>query len=102
MNENEILEIRSALTPGKAKRLGRKVTLRANWELIKIDVMLDLVRQKFQDPDLAWMLINTGDAELIEGNHWGDKFWGVCNGEGENHLGKILMQVRDEILKDFQ
>ena len=41
--------------------------------------------------------MQTEDAELVEDNWWGDKFWGVCNGEGENHLGKLLMKIRDEL-----
>ena len=56
------------------------------------------VREKFNNNDeLKEMLISTGDEELIEGNHWHDVFWGICNGKGENNLGKILMQVRSEI-----
>lgn len=84
-------------TPGWAKIWGRKVTLRPDWESIKLQVMLDLVRIKFAVPELRAKLLATGDAELIEGNYWGDRFWGVCKGVGENHLGKILMQVREEI-----
>lgn len=89
--------IQEASTPGKAKRLGRKVALRPDWEDIKIDVMKELVTKKFEDDDLAFMLIRTGDAELIEGNHWGDTFWGVCDGVGQNNLGKILMEVRENV-----
>jgi predicted NAD-dependent protein-ADP-ribosyltransferase YbiA (DUF1768 family) len=59
--------------------------------------MLEIIRAKFQDADLRRQLFATGDQELREGNHWGDTFWGVCNGRGDNHLGKILMQVRQEI-----
>lgn len=87
-----------APTPGKAKRLGQRVTLRPDWENIKLDVMLTIVRKKFsQHRDIAELLIGTGDAELIEGNNWNDRFWGVCNGEGENNLGLILMQIRKEV-----
>lgn len=85
-------------TPGKAKRMGRKVELREDWEQIKDSVMLFAIRQKFKDPDLAQKLLATKDTELIEGNHWGDTYWGVdVNKGGENHLGKILMQVRTEL-----
>jgi hypothetical protein len=59
--------------------------------------MYGLILGKFQDPELKTKLLATGDAELIEGNWWGDVYWGVCNGEGRNELGKILMQVRDEL-----
>jgi len=84
-------------TPGQCKRIGRKLPLRPDWEQVKLQVMEDLVRQKFQDPDLKEILLDTGKDELIEGNWWGDTFWGVCNGVGENHLGKILMKVREEL-----
>lgn len=91
------LHIASAESPGKAKRIGKRVALRADWDKTKLDVMLNLIRLKFQDPDLRQQLLDTDNGELIEGNKWGDTWWGVCNGRGENHLGKILMQVRDEI-----
>jgi ribA/ribD-fused uncharacterized protein len=68
-------EILAADTPGRAKRLGRKVTLRDDWEEIKLKVMAGLVRQKFQDPILGQFLLETGDAELVEGNTWNDTDW---------------------------
>ena len=86
------------LNPSESKRLGRRVKLRSDWEQIKDDVMLDVVRAKFdQHPDLAQKLIATGDEELVEGNDWNDTYWGVCNGRGKNMLGKILMRVRAEL-----
>ena len=86
------------LNPSAAKRLGRRVQLRPEWESIKDDVMYTVCKAKFlQNVDLLNKLLDTGDAELIEGNTWGDKVWGVCNGEGENRLGKILMRIRSEI-----
>jgi N-glycosidase YbiA len=91
-------EIRSAHRPGEAKRLGQKVSMRDDWNSVRLVVMLDLLRQKFfLHDDLAALLLETGERELIEGNYWGDKFWGVCNGEGQNRLGLALMQVRDEL-----
>ena len=86
------------LTPGKAKRMGKSIILRDNWNLIKVDVMHTLVLKKFKDKELARKLINTYPEELIEGNPWGDTFWGICNGEGQNNLGKILMIVRDNLI----
>lgn len=87
-------------TPGIAKYRGRKVHMQADWDAIKLEVMELLVRSKFEnDPGLARKLLETGDAELIEGNTWGDTFWGVCNGRGQNHLGKILMKVREGLRK---
>lgn len=82
--------------PVQAKRLGRKVKLRDDWEEVKLEIMTEIVSQKFlQHPHLIEMLLQTGDEELVEGNKWGDRFWGVCKGKGENHLGKILMKIRD-------
>ena len=93
----EKFAIANAATPGKAKRMGRKVHLRPDWESVKIQVMTVLVRQKFsQNRDLRQKLLATCDEELIEGNNWGDRFWGVCGGIGQNWLGRILMQVRSE------
>lgn len=90
----------AAATPGQAKRLGRKVALRSDWEVVKLEVMATLVRQKFSDPDLGRLLNDTGAAEIIEGNTWNDTTWGMVwrDGKwvGENHLGKILMEVRRE------
>lgn len=90
-------QVRDCQTPGQAKRLGRKVTLRSDWDDVKIDIMLHLLRLKFQDKDLADKLIATGDAILVEGNTWGDTFWGVCKGKGHNFLGKLLENVRSEL-----
>ena len=89
--------IRSARTPGEAKRRGRRVHMRSDWEQVKVDVMLFLLRMKFSIPELKQKLLETGDTELTEGNTWGDTFWGVCNGVGENNLGKLLMKVREEL-----
>ena len=89
--------IAKVIKPGDAKRIGRKVKIRSDWEEKKLDFMKWAIRQKFKDEKLANLLLSTGDQELIEGNWWHDFYWGVCNGKGENHLGKILMDVRDEI-----
>lgn len=97
LNHDEAQLILSASTPAVAKKLGRAATLRDDWEDVKLRVMKYLVREKFQDPELARMLLKTVPHELVEGNWWGDAFWGVCRGVGENHLGKILMEVRDEL-----
>ena len=90
--------VRDATNPAQAKRLGRRVALRPDWEQVKERVMLAVVRAKFSDPRLAELLLDTGERELIEGNSWGDVEWGVCEGRGgQNKLGKILMVVRGEI-----
>ena len=78
---------------------GRKVTLRPDWEEIKLEAMREVVHVKFLAPDLRRYLLNTGDATLIEGNYWNDTFWGMCRGIGENHLGRILMAEREAIRK---
>jgi ribA/ribD-fused uncharacterized protein len=93
--QRSILEAGSA---AQAKRLGRKAPLRNDWNKIRLQTMEDLVTQKFfANPDLAERLLQTGEEELVEVNWWGDTFWGVSSGVGENNLGKILMKVRSEI-----
>jgi len=87
--------IAQASTPAKAKRLGRDVQLRPGWEESKSALMGALLVQKFtRHLDLAQALLSTGQVELVEGNDWGDTFWGVCGGRGRNQLGHQLMEVR--------
>lgn len=100
------VKILQAPSPGAAKRLGNKLPIRSDWEEIKVDVMKNVLRAKFtlfmplgtmRNP-LSIRLLQTGNRELIEGNSWGDTFWGQCPlGHGENMLGKLLMKVRHEI-----
>jgi len=81
------------------RNVGRKVDLREDWETVKIDVMRDVLKSKFSlNSELREKLIATGDVELIEGNHWNDRFWGVCRGKGQNHLGKLLMELREILI----
>jgi len=93
-------------TPGQAKRAGRRVTLRANWDAVKLNVMSTLVKAKFsQSPALAAKLLATGDAMLVEGNTWHDNFWGSCTCAkcgncGKNMLGRILMEVRASLKEE--
>ena len=87
----------AGLSGKEAKRLGRSVSLRPDWDKIKVEVMKWVIHQKFQNPELRQLLLDTGDEELVEGNTWGDTFWGVCNGYGKNMLGKILMEERESI-----
>lgn len=97
-DKNERMKISLLNTPGEAKRAGRKVKLREDWEDIKLKVMEYLVGLKFNNYiDLKEKLLATGDIELIEGNWWNDRYWGICKGKGENNLGKILMKVREEL-----
>jgi len=92
------LSVANAPSPGAAKRMGRKLHLRPDWEMVKVDIMRALVRLKFSThSELRAQLLATGDAMLIEGNTWNDTFWGVCQGNGRNQLGEILMEVRREL-----
>jgi ribA/ribD-fused uncharacterized protein len=83
--------------PGKAKIAGKKLELRPDWDKIRLGIMYDLVKQKFSMEPHRSKLLETGGAELIEGNYWCDSFYGVYRGKGENHLGKIIMRVREEL-----
>jgi ribA/ribD-fused uncharacterized protein len=91
------------ITAGMAKRMGKELVLRPNWDIIKTTVMECLIKQKFRDKTLKQMLLETAPALLIEGNTWHDRFWGECycpnhkNNPGKNNLGTILMRVRDEL-----
>lgn len=87
----QISQLKSA---ADAKRAGRRLKLRADWETYKEVIMYHFLKQKFKDKTLKNKLLATGDAPLIEGNWWGDTYWGVCNGKGENRLGKLLMRLR--------
>lgn len=94
------------VNPSEAKHLGRKVNLRKDWEQIKRQYMYEIVRAKFdQNPELKNKLLKTGEVQLIEGNTWGDRIWGCtksANGEwvGSNMLGNILMEIREEYVKE--
>lgn len=89
--------------PGDAKKIGHKVKLRDGWDEKKLEFMNFAVREKFKDEKLAELLLSTGDELLVESNYWHDNFYGSCtcskcNNNGENHLGKILMKVREELI----
>lgn len=93
--------IRNLNHPGQAKKVGRRVEIRKDWESIKVDVMTDLVLLKFtQNKDLKKKLTETNNVHLVEGNYWHDNFWGDCycikckRVPGKNILGIILMEVR--------
>lgn len=82
-------------TPAVAKQKGRKVKLRENWDEMRIDIMRQLINYKFDIPELKEKLLSTKNCYLEETNTWKDTFWGVCEGVGENNLGKLLMEKRD-------
>ncbi len=90
------------ITPGDSKKLGRMVTLRPDWETIKDSIMYEIVYAKFSgNQELRRKLICTGHKELIEGNDWGDKYWGVFKGKGKNKLGLTLMRVRTILREEY-
>ena len=92
------LQIRNLETPGQAKRFGYKLQLSNSWKAQRLEIMEYLLSQKFKPgSDLAKKLLATGSVELIETNVWGDTFWGVCDGKGDNNLGKLLMKIRSEL-----
>lgn len=77
-----------------ARKLGRQITLRADWNSARLGVMRDLLEKKFSDPTLASKLSNV-QGPIAEWNDWNDRFWGVVDGRGENHLGRMLTEIRD-------
>jgi ribA/ribD-fused uncharacterized protein len=96
-NMAERRAVRKCATPGDAKRMGRKITLRPDWDEIKLRVMRDLQVQKYSKEPYKSLLKGVRGAFIEEGNTWGDTFWGVCRGKGRNELGKILMEVADDL-----
>ena len=99
--DTSIKRIFTKLTPQEAKKLGRNIRLRRDWNYIKDDIMYEICYAKFeQNKILQKKLFDTGSKQLIEGNSWHDTYWGMCNNHGENRLGKILMKVRRELKKE--
>ena len=94
-DKKKIAKCKSA---GTAKQFGKYVKLREDWDKVKTKVMLSLVAQKFlKHRELRKKLISTKGISLVEYNFWKDTYWGVCNGVGQNKLGKILMFVRERL-----
>jgi ribA/ribD-fused uncharacterized protein len=94
--------IRRRQTAGQAKKMGQGVKLRRDWNNVKVKIMEHVLRQKFEKDELKKQLLATGDAELIEGNTWGDNFWGMVKGHdgkfyGKNNLGRLLMKIRQDL-----
>lgn len=92
-----IRELFSMMGPGTSRKEGQLLQLVPEWhEKVKYEAMSVIVFDKFyRHRDLREMLLSTGDKYLEETNHWNDVYWGVCNGVGQNNLGKVLMKVRD-------
>lgn len=104
LNMDERKEIAACETPGRAKRMGRRVQLRPDWEDVKIDIMRKGLEMKFSIPELKTKLLATGDEELVEGTTWHDQIWGICTceecrGQGKNLLGQLLMEIRNNMEK---
>ena len=87
--------ILNASTPYAAKKMARSIALRPDWNEVRVPLMASVIKWKFTDAALAQKLLATGEQNIVEGNAWGDTFWGVCRGVGENHLGEILMAQRE-------
>lgn len=93
------------MTPGQVKKWGRTVPMIEHWDELRFHIMSNLIREKFSDQnvDLKIKLIETGDSLLVEGNTWGDRYWGQSPiGKGENNLGKILMKHRDKLQSTYK
>lgn len=92
--------IRKVGSASQARRIGKLASLpvRSYWEVSRMSVMRVVLKQKFAPgrPERA-QLLETGDALLVEGNTWGDTFWGICGDEGENWLGRLLMEIREGV-----
>lgn len=94
-------EVFEGLEAGKAKRLGQEIELRSDWLDVRLDVMYEIIKDKFcRNPELTVKLLQTGDKFIEETNWWDDTFWGVCKGLGQNQLGQIIMRVRHELKND--
>ena len=99
-NDTDRSLIATSPTPSGARLIGNKIIIRKNWKKIKVKEMRKILEKKFTIPKLERKLLSTGDAKLIEGNWWGDMFWGVCNGSGKNILGKLLMEIREDLFEE--
>ncbi len=93
--------VAEASTPGRAKRAGRKVDLRPDWENIKEDVMEYALRHKFQEGTKWRAQLMATKGEIVEWNNWHDRIWGKCTcarcgSQGQNLLGKLLMKLKKE------
>lgn len=100
LNKQSRQLIKKANSPYEAKKLGKSLQLRSDWSNVRIDIMRGLIKEKFENPFLGYLLLSTKDFSLINENSWNDKFWGVSGGVGENWLGRILEEVRNELKKE--
>ncbi|QHJ72889.1 swarming motility protein [Proteus phage 2207-N35] len=98
-NMTDWLMMVNCKTPSEAKSKGRTINIRKDFDSVKLDIMYELLLQKFSDPYFKNKLIQTGNRLIIEGNRWGDTYWGVCDGIGDNHLGNLIMKIRTELIE---
>ena len=105
-NDSIFENIFISCSPAESKKESKKINLRSDWELVKYNIMYDILLIKFSDPTLKQLLIDTYPHQLIEGNYWHDNYWGMCNCDKclnkkkENNLGKILMKIRDILMNE--
>lgn len=92
----------SKLDARESKTLGYIIKIREDWDDVKLQIMEEICRIKFNLPQFKAKLVATGNSEIIQSNYWGDIFWGVCDGVGENNLGKIIMKIRSEIKEELK
>jgi ribA/ribD-fused uncharacterized protein len=90
------------LNAREAKTMGAIVNIRPDWEDVKLEIMEEICRVKFNLHQFKAKLIDTGMMNIIESNYWGDTYWGICDGIGENNLGKIIMKIREEIKEEIK
>lgn len=92
----------TTISPEEVKKASKRISLLPHWESIKVDIMRECLTQKYSEEPLRSKLIATGSQILQEGNWWGDQFWGVDlrTGVGENYLGKLIMGIREELIKE--
>jgi ribA/ribD-fused uncharacterized protein len=92
--DEDLRNLLTTYSPLEAKAVGAQLELRPDWDRLKAGVMLDVLRIKFQVPELREKLLETGDKYIEETNYWNDKYWGTCKGQGLNMLGHLIMAVR--------
>jgi len=86
------------ITGKESKRLGRHVKMRPDWDSVKLEIMEDILRAKFSNPELAKKL-KAVNVPIVEETTWHDTYWGVCDGRGQNNLGKILTKIKNDLQK---
>ncbi len=92
-------QIQRMTSPSDAKKLGKLIRIRPDWDDVKWSVMYDLSCQKYAQAPFTQQLLDTHPLHLEETNTWGDRYWGVCRGSGQNQLGRILMSIRSTLIE---